>query len=125
MPINNSLPDKVFPMNLYWGEEPSTEYRDALHAIRIKAMHAPDRNHLKRYLPEFAMATWEEKPRFNYTNDEREEAIKKLFKMQLLPTAMETIRFTFLISNFSLLLLVVFYSFLLFLFYGSYFFFFL
>jgi len=102
MPINNDLPDKTFPMEFKWGQKPKTEFLEALGAIKVKLMNCPSRSEIMSYIPEYALATWEDHPRDDYTEEERDQAIKDLFDFKLLPTAMETIGFTFLISNIDL-----------------------
>lgn len=103
MPINEKLPNKKFPMKFKYGEKPQTRFLEHLNAIKVKLMDAPTRKQVEQYLPEFALCTWEDKPRNDYTEEERQDAIQQLFSYKLLPTAMETIGFTFLISNIDLI----------------------
>lgn len=102
MPINNNLPDKKFPMAFKWNELPTTQFLEALTAIKVKLMNCPSRRDVMSYIPEYSLATWEDHPRNDYTCEKRCDVIKSLFKFKLLPTAMETIGFTFLISNIDL-----------------------
>lgn len=99
MPIDNSLPDKKFPMSFKHGDIPVTYFYEHLNKIRVKLIDCPSVTQLMQYIPEFSLATWEDNPRDDYTTEERIDAIKKLFQGKLLPTAMETIGLTFLISN--------------------------
>lgn len=103
MPINEDLPDKIFPMKFKWGEEPTTSYLSALSAIKVSMMDWPDRESVLNYLPEYALATWEDKPTTKYTIEQRQEALEKVFKGEVLPTASETMGFTFLVSNIDLI----------------------
>jgi thymidylate synthase (FAD) len=103
MPINNDLPDKKFPFTIKRMEQPTTEYLEALSAIKVKLIQSPSLEELMDYIPEFALATWEDKPRSDYTEKERYECITKLLRGEVLPTALETVGLTFLISNIDLI----------------------
>jgi len=103
MPINNSLPKKKFPMTMHWGKQANPSFKPALEAITIKMYKAPSRNQILSYLPEFCLATWEDRPTRVYSQDQREQCLKDLLQMKVLPNAMETIGFTFLVSNIDLI----------------------
>ena len=102
MPINNDLPDKKFPMLFKWGENPNTKFMEALYAIKVEAVDSPDRHKVLSYLPRYSLATSEDHPVGTYSFSEQKQALDDLFAFKLLPSAMETIRFTFLISNIDL-----------------------
>ena len=89
-------------MEFKWGEEPKTKFLEALNAIKIKMVQCPSKEQVMSYIPEYALATWEDHPRDDYTDEERQQALEDLFNFKLLPTAMETIGFTFLVSNIDL-----------------------
>ena len=101
MPINNNLYQKKFPMKMYSGEKATTEFVSHLGAIDVKLLSAPALSHLKEYIPQFALATWEARPTA-YTPKEQDQAIVDLFAGKLLPGAMETISLVFQISNIDL-----------------------
>lgn len=101
MPINNDLPDKKFPMQMYHGDKATTGFISHLNAIDVKILSAPSMHHLQSYIPKFALATWEARPT-EYTTAEELQAMKDLFDMKLLPGAMETINLVFQISNIDL-----------------------
>lgn len=105
MPINKNLPEKDFPMKLRFGHPVDLDIVNSVAALNIKLIDFTSRSNVLRYLSPFALATWEDSPRCidSYTNEEREQAIEDLFNFKLLPGAMETIRFTFLISNMDLI----------------------
>ena len=103
MTINNDLPDKKFPMEFKHGEEPDTEFGSHLEHIKVKLLAYPTMAQLCRYIPEMALATWEDKPRNDYTDKEREQCVQDLFEGKLLPTTMETVGLTFLVSNIDLI----------------------
>jgi hypothetical protein len=104
MPINNDLQDKKFPMELHFGKKPSTTFIEHLSNINVRLIDCPTMGQLERYIPEFALATWEANPRspVYYSPNERREAVLKMFKGEVLPTAKETVGLTFLISNIDL-----------------------
>ena len=102
MPINNDLPNKTFPMEFKWDQEPVTHFMEHLNSITVKLIDGPTVEQLMRYIPELALATWEDHPRSDYTEEERRKCIEDLLDGKLLPTAMETIGFTFLVSNIDL-----------------------
>lgn len=102
MPINNDLPDKTFPMEFKHGQLPKTEFLPHLENIVVKMVDYPRRENVMQYIPELALATWEDDPRSDYSKEVREQTVKDLFNFKLLPTAMETMGFTFLISNIDL-----------------------
>jgi len=102
MPSNNDLPDKKFPMVFKWNEGPHTKFMEALNAIRVESVDSPDRFKVLAYLPRYSLATSEDHPVDGYTGVEQQKALDDLFAFKLLPSAMETIRFTFLISNIDL-----------------------
>jgi thymidylate synthase (FAD) len=102
MPINLNLPDKEFPMEFKWEEEPTTKFLEALNAIKVELIDCPTRKQIMKYIPRYALATWEDHPRHHYNPKQKAAALDDLFNRKLLPTAMETIGFTFLISNIDL-----------------------
>lgn len=103
MPINNDLPKKNFPMKFKWNEPPVTAYTHALDSIAVSCMNGPKRKDILNYVANFSLATWEDSPKFDYTEKEAEEALKGILQGKVLPNFMETIKFTFLISNIDLI----------------------
>ena len=89
-------------MKLKFGEDVNLRFLNSVDAVRVECVQAPLRGQVMHYLAPFALATWEDKPRNDYSAEEREQAIEDLFDFKLLPGAMETIRFTFLVSNIDL-----------------------
>ena len=103
MPINKDLPLKNYPFTIKWDEKATTKFINALDGIRVDLVDCPTREQLKSYIPSYSQATWEDKPRNDYTEKEREDCIRDLFQFKVLPTAHETVNFTFLISNIDLI----------------------
>lgn len=102
MPINNELPDHPLLVNLKTGCEPRTRFVNALDAVKVTLIDAPTRTELMNYIPEFASGTWEDEPKTVFTKQERSQIITDLFDGYILPTALETIKLTFLIEGLDL-----------------------
>lgn len=104
MPKNNNLKPVELPMEIRFGEAPTTEFKNNLDAIKIELLEAPTMEDLRKYLPAFANATWAELPT-DYDNlsvPEKNELIREVFLGKTLPTALETINLNFRISGISL-----------------------
>jgi hypothetical protein len=102
MPKNNSLRPVEFPMVQRFGEEPRTEFVNNLLSIKVSLQNAPTMKELKEYLPFFASATWEDIPvNPSMSELERDKIIYMIFNGKMLPSAMETIRVTFLLEGIS------------------------
>ena len=102
MPINNDIPKHPLLVNLKTGEEPKTRFIHALDAVNVTMLDCPSAEDLMRYIPEFASGTWEDKPKYDFTDEERAKVIDDLFAGYILPTALETIKMTFLIEGLDL-----------------------
>ena len=102
MPTNNNLEKRPLLVNLKIGEKPKTKFVHSLEAINVTMLDCPTDKDLMKYIPEFASGTWEDKPKTNFTDEEREQVVKDLFKGYILPTALETIKMTFLIEGLDL-----------------------
>ena len=102
MPINNDMQKHPLLVNLKTGEEAKTNYINNLDAINVRILNAPNRNELMSYIPEFTSGTWEDHPKTDFSKEEREKVIKDLFDGYLLPTALETIKITFIIEGIDL-----------------------
>lgn len=106
MPINENLEPVELPMNIRFGEEPKTKFKNNLSSIDIELIEGPDMNDLRRYLVPFLEATWDENPTvesyYNMDLREKDKIIRDLFEGKALPTAMETINLVFLIKGISL-----------------------
>ena len=102
MPINNDMPEHPLLVNLKTGEDAKTNYVNNLDAIDVKILNAPSINDLMSYIPEFTSGTWEDYPKTNFNKEEREKVIQDLFDGYLLPTALETMKITFIIEGIDL-----------------------
>jgi len=103
MPINNTLPDIENPTKIMYNEEPTTKFIDHLSNIKVELLSAVSIDELKSYIPRWATATWKSKPLNNYSEEEREDILKDLFKGNILPSALETVNLVFLVSNMDLI----------------------
>ena len=102
MPIDNNLEDHPLLVNLKTGEKATTEYINSLDAINIRIINAPTISNLENYIPEFASGTWEDDPVRIFSNENRKQCVNDLFDGYILPTALETIKITFIIENIDL-----------------------
>lgn len=102
MPINNDLPEKNFPMKFKWGKGPETEFKNSHEALSVTCLAKPTRGEVLSHVANFALATWEDKPRWDYTAEDHKSALEGILKGEVLPNFMETIQFTFLVSNIDL-----------------------
>lgn len=104
MPKNNNLEPVQLPMVQRFGERPKTEFKNNLDAIKITLMQAPTMDDLRKYLPQFANATWAELPG-DYDKlpiQEKDALIREVFLGKTLPTALETINLNFRFEGISL-----------------------
>lgn len=104
MPVNNNLPKCGFPMKVRFGEKPKTEFKNNLDSIKVTLLDYPDMDRMIKYLPMFLDATWVDDPWDSDKMNEHEKIhyIRECIKGRALPTALETMQFTFLIEGISL-----------------------
>lgn len=104
MPQNNNLEPVKLPMVVRFNEDPTTDFKNNLDAIKITLMQAPSMDDLRKYLPGFANATWSDLPT-DYDSlpiKEKDALIREVFLGKTLPTALETINLNFRIEGISL-----------------------
>lgn len=101
MPVNNKLKRKIFPMEIKFGKEPSTSFRNNLEDIKIKLVSYTPYVILRDACIEFANATWYDRPISvdKFTTYEKEKMMIDIFKKNILPTTMENASLTFLIEG--------------------------
>jgi len=102
MPINNDLEERPLLVNLKLGEKPTTRFVHGLDAVKVRMLDCPSDTDLMKYIPEFASGTWEDKPKTDFTDEERAKVVDDLFAGYILPTALETIKMTFIIEGIDL-----------------------
>ena len=86
-----------------FGRSVKTAYLNQITNITVDLVSAPTWEELCNYLPEFTTATWRDKADKIDDIDNREEIVKSIFKGEMLPTALETIRVTFLVDGLDLI----------------------
>ena len=102
MPHDESIKADPLLVNLKIGEKPKTKFINALDAVNVSILDAPSIEDLMKYIARFASGTWEDKPKTEFTEDEQYKAIEDLFDGYILPTALETIKVTFLVEGLDL-----------------------
>jgi len=102
MPENKDLPKQPFLVNLKTGEEANPKFVNNLEMIDVKILSIPSENDLMSYIPSFASGTWCDEPKHDFSKQEREQVLKDLFDGYILPTALETIKITFIIEGMDL-----------------------
>ena len=102
MPINNDLEERPLLVNLKLGQKPTTKFCDGLESVNVRMLDCPSDKDLMRYIPEFASGTWEDRPKTDFTDEERAKVVDDLFAGYILPTALETIKMTFIIEGIDL-----------------------
>jgi len=102
MPINNSLEDRPFLINFKTGQKPNNKYVSHIDSINVTMIDSPTQESLMKYIPEFCSGTWRDFPKKDFTDEERKQVLEDLFEGYLLPTALETMKFTFLIEGLDL-----------------------
>lgn len=102
MPINDKLPKHPLLVNLKTGEKPKTKYKNALEQIKVTILDAPSLQDLENYIPEFASGTWCDEPKKEFSLINRKMVVNDLFNGYILPTALETIKITFLVEGLDL-----------------------
>lgn len=85
-----------------FGKATKTVYLNQINNLLVTLVAAPSWTELCSYLPEFTTATWRDRV-YEGDIDNREEIVKDIFKGKLLPTALETIRVTFLVDGLDLI----------------------
>lgn len=111
MPENNNLKPTTFPMPIRFGEKPTTSFKNNLEAIKVTLVQSPSMSELRKYVPDFATATWEDRAihhnvdkKFTPSCDEERKLDKLIwmaFNRKILPSVLETIKLNFCFENIS------------------------
>lgn len=104
MPQNNNLKPVELPMEIRFGKQPKTDIKVLEDTLRAKLVDGPTEESLLSYIPGYVNATWAENPDEyeTYSDEKKFSSIVKMFKGKTLPSALETIKFTFLIDGITL-----------------------
>ena len=105
MPLNNKLEPINLPMDLKFGEEPSTVFHNNLRALKVELVDAPTSNQARDVAWHFVKATWADTPS-EINPDEAQDSLKSknlldVLQFRALPTPMECLGFTFRLSGLS------------------------
>lgn len=90
-------------INIKWNEPSNPKFKEQLSEIKVTLISAPTLHQIASYIPEFVHATWQDKPKTEYTSDEQAETLVDLFDGNLLPTAFESIQMTFRVEGLDLI----------------------
>lgn len=102
MPINNDLPELPSPVPMKWDQRPMTNFVNNLVALDVKLLSAPSYEELLTYIPSWGTATWNDKPHDIFSNEERKKVVQDMLDGNILPSSLETVGLTFLITNIDL-----------------------
>ena len=104
MPVNNNLKQCGFPMNVRFDEKPTTVFKNNLDSIKVTLLDHPDQENVINYMSMFLDATWVDTPAesANMSKDKKIQYLTDCITGKALPTALETMQFTFLIEGISL-----------------------
>ena len=100
MPRVNKLDGiDTFHTTRKFGETGSLEFVEQLDNIKVHIIDSPSSTALGHTLADFLLNTWNDEFSSDWSDDEIEDMIQKLFRFELLPTAMETIGITWHVSG--------------------------
>ena len=102
MPINEELEDRPFLINFKTGEKQKNKYISHIDSINVTLIDSPTPESLMKYVPEFSSGTWRDFPEKDFSKEERLQVLDDLFDGYILPTALETMKFTFLLEGLDL-----------------------
>lgn len=104
MPKNNSLTPVQLPMPIRFNKPAKTGVKVLEDELKVTLVDSPTEEQLLNYIPGYVNATWAEDitERERYSEHKKFDSIVKMFKGKTLPSALETIRFTFIIDGMSL-----------------------
>lgn len=103
MPKNTNLQPIKLPMENRRNKPIGGEVVNDLKNIRVKLVNHTKFEDLLEYIPGFVEMTWAENPmERTFSEDMKYRCVYNTFKRRTLPTALETIRFDFLIDGFNI-----------------------
>lgn len=105
MPQNNDLDPIELPMDLKFGQEPTTEFFNNLSALRVELVDHPTRDQALNVAWQYVKATWADDPDetnpINASPQEMSSNLEDVLCFRALPTPMECLGFTFKLSGLS------------------------
>lgn len=100
MPKNTNLKPIPLPMTLKFGEKATTEFKELESNIKVELIDGPTMEQLLQWVPQFALATWNETANEKqYDSYEARKALVLALSRKTLPTVLENMRFIFKISG--------------------------
>tara|TARA_E500000331_G_scaffold354733_1_gene408490 strand:- start:108 stop:1094 length:987 start_codon:yes stop_codon:yes gene_type:complete len=105
MPQNKNLSPVTLPMDLKFGQEPTTEFHNNLEHLKVELVDHPTREQALNVAWQYVKATWADDP--DDTNPTREQKsqmsanLEDVLCFRALPTPMECLGFTFKLSGLS------------------------
>jgi thymidylate synthase ThyX len=105
MPINNELEPITLPMDLKFGQEPSTSFYNNLEALNIELIDAPSTEQARNVAWHYVKATWADDPKdvdpASASDSIKSKNLLDVLQFRALPTPMECLGFTFRLSGLS------------------------
>lgn len=105
MPINNDLEPIELPMDLKFGQEPSTNFYNNLKALKVELVDAPTTEQARNVAWHYVKATWADNPSEidprNASDSIKSKNLLDVLQFRALPTPMECLGFTFRLSGLS------------------------
>ncbi len=105
MPQNNDLSPIELPMDLKFGQEPTTEFFNNLSALKVELVDHPTRDQALNVAWQYVKATWADDPDetnpVNVNPQEMSSNLEDVLCFRALPTPMECFGFTFKLSGLS------------------------
>jgi thymidylate synthase ThyX len=105
MPINNDLEPIELPMDLKFGQKPTTNFYNNLKALKVELIDAPTSEQARNVAWHFVKATWADDPEeinpSNAPDKIKSKNLLDVLQFRALPTPMECLGFTFRLSGLS------------------------
>ena len=105
MPINKDLQPIELPMELKFGQRPSTRFHNNLEALNVELVDAPTSDQARNVAWHYVKATWADDPNTinpaNAPDNIKSKNLLDVLQFRALPTPMECLGFTFRLSGLS------------------------
>ena len=105
MPLNNDLEPIQLPMDLKFGQEPTTNFHNNLRALKTELVDAPSTDQARDVAWHYVKATWADQPsEINPKTADislKSKNLLDVLQFRALPTPMECLGFTFRLSGLS------------------------
>lgn len=105
MPINNDLEPITLPMELKFGNEPTTRFHNNLEALKVELVDSPTTQQARDVAWHYVKATWADDPSAidpsKAAHNLKSKNLLDVLQFRALPTPMECLGFTFRLSGLS------------------------